>query len=91
MTGEVAELMLDGALCEGCGGFIDGLAPGHPRYCSKDCEPVPETKGESRANRRRAAALKDSPRTFMCPSCPKGFRCAEAVDQHIRDKHGAAA
>lgn len=34
--GEVAEMMLDGTLCQICGGVIDGDAPGFPRYC-EDC------------------------------------------------------
>ncbi len=34
--GEVAEMMLDGTLCERCGGIIDGDTPGFPRLC-EDC------------------------------------------------------
>jgi hypothetical protein len=36
--GEIAEMMLDGTLCECCGAYIDdGAAPGFPRYCSPQC------------------------------------------------------
>lgn len=35
--GEIAEMMLDGTMCEGCGEFLDGESPGYPRYCSKQC------------------------------------------------------
>jgi hypothetical protein len=36
--GEIAEMMLDGTLCEGCGEFIDhGGGDGIPRYCSPQC------------------------------------------------------
>lgn len=35
--GEVAEMMLDGTLCERCGGIIDGDTPGFPRLC-EDCQ-----------------------------------------------------
>lgn len=44
--GEIADMMLDGTLCEGCGELMDGLvndtdeldeAPGHPRRCAA-CE-----------------------------------------------------
>jgi hypothetical protein len=36
--GEIADMMLDGTLCEGCGEFIDDDgAEGFPRYCSKEC------------------------------------------------------
>ena len=33
---EYTEEVLDGFLCEECGGFIDGKSPGHPRKC-KEC------------------------------------------------------
>lgn len=36
--GEVAEMMLDGTLCEECGGYI-GDAVGYPRSCH-GCRPV---------------------------------------------------
>lgn len=35
--GEVTEMMVDGVLCEICGAYIDGPAPGHPRRCC-DCD-----------------------------------------------------
>jgi hypothetical protein len=34
--GEIAEMMLDGTLCEGCGEYI-GKSEGYPQYCSLDC------------------------------------------------------
>lgn len=34
--GEIAEMMLDGTLCECCGAYI-GPGEGFPRYCSKQC------------------------------------------------------
>jgi hypothetical protein len=40
MAGDVADMMLDGTLCEGCGAYLDdGPAPGFPRYCSSACAP----------------------------------------------------
>lgn len=35
--GEIAEMMLDGTLCEGCGVYIEGEGEGFPRYCSPQC------------------------------------------------------
>ena len=35
--GEATEAILEGMLCESCGSFIDGEAPGHPRQC-EECE-----------------------------------------------------
>ncbi|SNZ14517.1 hypothetical protein SAMN05421503_2439 [Terribacillus aidingensis] len=35
--GEAAELIIEGVLCEACGGVIDGEESGYPRCC-EDCE-----------------------------------------------------
>jgi hypothetical protein len=35
--GEVADMMVNGFLCEACGELIDGEEPGFPRYCSPRC------------------------------------------------------
>lgn len=35
--GEIADMMLDGTMCEGCGAFIDDAGYGIPRYCSDEC------------------------------------------------------
>ena len=44
--GEIADMHLNGTLCENCGVFLNNLEkedgtpkspPGHPRYCSKKC------------------------------------------------------
>lgn len=35
--GEIAEMMLDGTLCAGCGVYLDEEPAGYPVYCD-DCE-----------------------------------------------------
>ena len=41
--GEIADMMLDGTLCECCGEFLGDAEdpnwepPGYPRYCSRQC------------------------------------------------------
>jgi hypothetical protein len=35
--GDIAEMMIEGYLCECCGVVIDGEEPGYPRQCS-DCQ-----------------------------------------------------
>ncbi len=35
--GEIAEMTLNGLLCEECGAYVDGEEPGYPRKC-EDCE-----------------------------------------------------
>lgn len=42
--GDIAEMMLDGTLCESCGSFI-GEAVGFPRYC-EECKPTKKKKGK---------------------------------------------
>lgn len=32
--GEIAEMMLDGTLCEGCGVYLEGESAGDPRRCA---------------------------------------------------------
>lgn len=41
--GEIADMMLDGTLCQCCGEFLDGDSPGYPRYCSS-CRPNKKRK-----------------------------------------------
>jgi len=47
--GEIAEMVLDGILCEECGGFIDGCAAGYPRQCA-DCRTTTENDLKKRKN-----------------------------------------
>lgn len=35
--GEIADMMLDGTLCEACGTYMEGDGDGFPRYCSNQC------------------------------------------------------
>lgn len=35
--GEVTELVLEGYLCQDCGGFVSEIGSGYPRSCN-DCE-----------------------------------------------------
>lgn len=37
MMGDVADMMIEGYLCEQCGMVIDGEEPGYPRKC-KECK-----------------------------------------------------
>jgi len=80
--GEIAEMMLNGEVCQGCGGFM-GEALGYPGYCSKQCagesstpEPVTMTKcGHPR------------PSKIRCPDCDKLVKKAGLRD-HQRVVHG---
>jgi Zn finger protein HypA/HybF involved in hydrogenase expression len=73
--GEVAEMMLDGTLCEGCGVYMDDEAGGYPRKCS-DCDKY--DRGISSAPNR--------PARTECPTCGKVVKVA-GLEQHMAAKH----
>ena len=54
--GDIAEMMLDGTLCQVCGAAMqdvgDGFeAPGYPRTC-EDCKPKRRERGGKRGGRK---------------------------------------
>lgn len=71
--GEVAEMMLDGTLCQFCGVYI-GEDVGFPVTCPDCKEPMP-----SRAMRTGGG--------WECPVCPRNFSTKGAKLQHLRDVH----
>lgn len=80
--GEIAEAMLDGELCEGCGVYM-GDACGYPRRC-RGCRP---TRAERKAaNIARHAAEQARQKKAPCPTCGKRVRLVGMAD-HQRDAH----
>lgn len=83
--GEIADMMLDGTLCECCGCYIDDEgADGIPRYCSKQCAGDRgfddyETTGDRSVNA-------PNPKKTNCPTCGKRVKKV-GLEQHIRDAH----
>lgn len=57
--GEIADMMLDGTLCEHCGAFI-GNPCGYPRYCCKQCALDAGALWESDRPRRKHKKKKKS-------------------------------
>lgn len=80
--GEVADMMLEGILCAGCGAFLDitSKPPGYPVYCSDECA---RNCGVARDTRDRTPK-----RTMPCPECERKFASTRAMLQHIAVKHG---
>lgn len=70
--GDIADMMLDGMLCEGCGVPMGGDAPGHPRYC-KSC-------------RRHQKPVTPGSTKTQCPVCKKRVKLA-GLTNHMRDAH----
>lgn len=73
--GEIAEMMLDGTLCQVCGEFM-GDDCGYPRTCD-GCAP------RSRPTIRPLMP----PAKTKCPTCGKKVKLAGLAD-HTRDVHG---
>lgn len=69
--GEIAEMMLEGELCEQCGTYIKGPSPGYPRKCN-DCKP--------------AFIKTNVPAKVVCPHCKKRVKRAGLKD-HLRVVH----
>lgn len=95
--GEIADAMLDGTLCEGCGCYIeDGGAEGFPRYCSEQCakdrgaDYALQDRREPRVPRFNRYAVKSTPPKctagVICPVCRKRLKLT-GLGNHIRDVH----
>jgi hypothetical protein len=80
--GEIAEMMLDGTLCESCGVYLQGHARGFPRRCF-DC------KRDAQQLREHPPVMPGSNKT-ACKTCGRHVKLAGIAD-HMRDAHGAKA
>lgn len=85
MPGEIADMMLEGTLCECCGAYIGGEGEGFPRYCSPACA---GDSGVGSPDRPRHPWRKA--KTHQCPHCQKLLRGELAVRQHVAAKHPGA-
>lgn len=84
--GEIAEMMLDGTLCEGCGDFI-GEGTGIPGYCSEECaRDRGATWFDGRDLTARTEPPAPNPAKTNCPHCNKRVKKVGLAD-HIRVKH----
>ena len=78
--GEIADMMLDGTMCQWCGEWLHGgeEGPGYPGLCAS-C---------AREERRtRAAQAQRTPEKVSCPTCGKRVK-AVGLAYHQRDAHG---
>ena len=75
--GDIADMMLDGTLCEGCGVYLPGNSQGIPRKCH-DC------KKSERLQPQRDGL---SHGMIRCKKCGKVVKEA-GLYNHMKDKHG---
>ena len=84
--GEIADMMLDGTLCAGCGSAIDfDGGDGIPRYCSDACFCDVLAPGVSRTP-AKTSAPRTSANTVTCPICKRRAKLT-GLGQHVRDAH----
>lgn len=85
--GEIAEMMLDGTMCEGCGEWLhDGEdGPGFPGLCAS-CARV---RGVA-ATTKRPWVPSGRPPEAKCRVCGKRCRSVDGLAMHARDKHQAS-
>ena len=86
--GEIAEMMLDGTLCAGCGAALvhgpEDEPCGYPDYCSARCRM--EHEPAETESYKPVGTMKP----YVCRKCGRRFSSDMAVHQHQRDKHGVA-
>ena len=76
--GEIADMMLEGVLCAGCGVYLDEEEPsGFPVYCD-DCR-------QDGFNDEAIAQRK--PEKIRCPKCYKKCGGQQGLDAHMKAKH----
>lgn len=102
--GEIAEMMLEGLMCEGCGEFMEDMdEPGFPRRCA-GCQPdAPQLDGNHRpvpGHPVRGGTRPAPPKQWRwvsvpgyikvnCPDCNAKVK-AVGLDDHMRTKHSTA-
>jgi hypothetical protein len=79
--GEIAEMMLDGTLCEGCGVYM-GDSMAFSRRCAS-CD-----RDERAAMHERTLARHQQIKKTPCPTCGRKVKAVGLAD-HIRDSHTA--
>jgi len=75
--GEIADLILNGDLCEGCGAYMENGGNGYPVYCAS-CQ---WERGVD-----EHGITKPSPEKVKCPTCGKLVKKA-GLAMHHKDVH----
>jgi hypothetical protein len=86
--GEVADMMLDGTLCEGCGVFLNADAPGYPCCCSS-CKRERSAVAVKQSASAAHGGLKKLPRV-KCGQCGRWIS-PRGMQAHNHAKHAGSA
>lgn len=73
--GDIADMMLEGTLCAGCGVYIGKGDMGIPMYCSKDCEPNDYSRPSNKKEK------------IKCPICNKKCGGEQGLKAHTNAIH----
>lgn len=75
--GDIADMMIDGTLCQGCGVYLESESFGVARYCA-GCK-----QGQ------HGIGMQVGPNAIKvnCPKCQRRVK-EIGLAQHLRDKHG---
>lgn len=73
--GDIADMILEGELCQECGAYMEG-ADGYPRSC-RSCKP----------NFKKPAKTATAQEKVNCPHCMKRVKRV-GLSNHIKDSHG---
>lgn len=92
--GDIADMMLDGTLCEGCGVYM-GDAQGIPGRCA-GCAEAPAPRAPKRPVARsskadlpkwKQASQGDTSVRYHCNHCLRHFPTQGGADDHVRGTH----
>jgi Zn finger protein HypA/HybF involved in hydrogenase expression len=82
--GEIAEMMLDGTLCEGCGVFLNAEPTGYPCYCSSCAS---ERKASRKAQNATAhQKMQAEQKKIPCAVCGRKVKTI-GMPNHMKDAH----
>ena len=88
--GEIADMMLDGTLCEGCGTYL-GDETGYPGYCSacaRDRKGIEQEQAKPVVPEEMRWVKLPIHATIICPYCERSVSAIGYKDHH-KMKHGA--
>lgn len=86
--GDIADLMLDGQICQFCGMYLCGGADGIPRTC-KSCQS--DVYQSAKVEKKQKNILRNNrQRKIACPECGKKVKEVGLVN-HMADSHSMEA
>ena len=85
--GDIADMMLEGMLCQGCGEFL-GDGDGYPVFCSS-CGGDADVVDHQPRKSKKHTPNPDAPKVWGCTGCKKMFRKKNDAQAHCyATKHG---